>query len=153
MGKKLATLIGIATHKKSRGSISEHKTVQVSSETGLENDFRGAQDQNTQVTILSLSQWQQACHDVAADLHWTKRRANLLIEGIEFDQAMLGQKIQIGEIVLEITDETDPCSRMDELKLGLKEALTPNWRGGVRCRVLQEGVVKVGDNVQILPKE
>ena len=146
----MATLIGIATHRQSRGPITVHNTIKVSREAGLESDFRGAEEQATQVTILSLNSWQQSCHEADTDLDWTERRANLLVDHLHFDSTVLGQQVKIGEIVLEITDETDPCSRMDELKVGLKKALTPDWRGGVRCRVIQEGTIKIGDKVQVL---
>ena len=35
---------------------------------------------------------------------------------------------------LEVTGETDPCERMEEIQPGLFQALAPGWRGGVTCR-------------------
>ena len=46
--------------------------------------------------------------------------------------------------------EVDPCFRMDEQVEGLKAALTPDWRGGVGCTVLQNGSVSIGDPVTII---
>ena len=57
----------------------------------------------------------------------------------------------IGDLVLEITGETDPCSRMDEARQGLRLALTPEWRGGVCCRVVTGGDIAVGDAVRLEP--
>lgn len=144
------TLIGIATHAQSKSAIIEHSTINVSQASGLKGDFRGAQNRNTQVTILSLHAWQQACSQVNKHLHWTERRANLLVDEIHFKKEMLGSQIQIGDVLLQVTDETDPCSRMDELVPELKNALTPDWRGGVRCRVLQEGTISIGDKIEVL---
>ena len=39
---------------------------------------------------------------------------------------------------------------MEEQYNGLKVALTPNWRGGVACTVLQGGSVRLGDSVSIV---
>jgi len=65
---------------------------------------------------------------------------------------LIGSQVQIGNVLLEITKETDPCSRMDALQPGLKAALTPDWRGGARCKVLRKGLVSIGDKVTILKR-
>jgi MOSC domain-containing protein YiiM len=39
---------------------------------------------------------------------------------------------------------------MDKQHEGLRKALTPEWRGGVACRVLRGGDVAVGDDVALL---
>ncbi len=148
----MAKLIGIATHETSRGPITQHEMIHVSKAAGLEGDYRGAMNRNTQVTLLSLKSWQQACSEVNAQLDWKERRANLLIDDIDFNESMIGDQIQIGQILLEITCETDPCARMDQLHDGLKQALTPDWRGGARCKVLREGSIRVGDRVQLLAR-
>ena len=38
---------------------------------------------------------------------------------------------------------------MDEIRPGLTAALTPDWRGGVLGRVVQDGEIAVGDEVRI----
>ena len=77
------------------------------------------------------------------------RRANLLIDGVEFDASFVGKRVRIGEAELEITEETDPCSRMDAQHAGLTAALEPEWRGGVCCKVLKGGDIQIGDRVEI----
>ena len=148
----MAKLIGIATHTESKGSISSHEDIFISLETGLENDFQGKQNPNTQVTLLSLQSWQRACKECLTEIDWTERRANLLIDDIEFASSMIGEQVQIGDVLLEITEETDPCNRMEALQPGLKTALTPDWRGGARCKVLRQGHIKIGDKVTVLKR-
>ncbi len=77
------------------------------------------------------------------------RRANLLVEAVDLPRAK-GGLIAIGDVQLEITNQTVPCGRMDEAHPGLLKALHPEWRGGVTCRVLQAGDVRIGDLVEIL---
>ena len=148
----MANLIGIATHPESKASISSHEEIFVSLQSGLENDFQGQKNPHTQVTLLSLQSWQKACKLCLTEIDWTERRANLLIDNIDFSESMIGEQVQIGEVLLEITRETDPCKRMDALHPGLKEALTPEWRGGARCKVLREGYIRIGDKVTILKR-
>jgi|TARA_B110000908_G_C10239185_1_gene445119 MOSC domain-containing protein YiiM len=115
---------------------------------GVEQDFRGSA-KNRQVTILSTVDWLQVCKEIDADLPWTIRRANLLVDKLTFSQADVGKTLRIGDIELEITRETDPCSRMDDQHQGLKSALMSEWRGGVCCKVIKAGSLKVGDSVEL----
>ena len=77
------------------------------------------------------------------------RRANLLLDGVVFSAQDVGKSVRIGEVILKITQETKPCSLMDELHQGLRNALTPDWRGGVCCKVVEAGSIQVGDHVEI----
>ena len=54
----------------------------------------------------------------------------------------------IGDVTLEVVMETDPCEVMEEKRAGLIDAMTPDWRGGVCCKVLSGGSMKLGDKVQ-----
>lgn len=120
----------------------------ISLENGLEGDSKG-RHQSRQITVLSKESWIKACDELGADLHWTIRRANLLIKGFEFLPTDVGRTLHIGSVILEITRETDPCWKMDRAFAGLKEALTPSWRGGVCCKVIQPGTVTTGDTVEL----
>ena len=148
----MAKLIGIATHSSSKGKIITHSRIKITADQGLKDDYRGGLDPQTAVTLLSLKSWQQACQACGAELDWTERRANLLIDDFNFNIDLVGQQIQIGQTLLEITAETDPCERMEALHPGLKDALTPNWRGGARCRVLRKGKIELGDSVTLLKR-
>ena len=39
---------------------------------------------------------------------------------------------------------------MEEAHAGLLKALHPDWRGGITTRVLEGGVLKIGDPVEVL---
>lgn len=140
-------LLGIAIRQKSRAPMMEQGTIEINGEAGCAGDSRGKPG-DRQVTVMAREDWEAACGELARELPWTTRRANLLVEGLPLRETT-GLQLTIGNVVLEITGETDPCGRMDELAPGLCGALQPNWRGGVCCRVLQAGVVSVGDQVEI----
>jgi len=144
-----AELLGIATHQQSRGHITEHKQAQVSVENGL-NDYRSLKSANTAITVLSLAAWQAACNEAGTNLHWIQRRAQLLLDQLDFSEESVGKQLKIGKVILEVTAETDPCNRMEALHSGLKSALSSNWRGGVRCKVIKAGSLALGDKAQWL---
>jgi MOSC domain-containing protein YiiM len=120
---------------------------EVSERTGVASDFRGKPG-DRQVTVISADVWRQVCRELGKDVPWTLRRANLLVEGLELPRQVRGE-LHIGAVRLQITGETDPCSRMEEQCTGLKVALQPDRRGGVCCRVLSGGAVAVGDAVTL----
>jgi len=75
-----------------------------------------------------------------------------LIEGIDLVESK-GKTLHIAGIILEITGETKPCERMEEQHVGLLEALKPEWRGGVTCKVIKGGRLRIGDPVSLLVGE
>jgi len=125
-----------------------HDAIQILAESGLAGDF-GRKPGKSQVTVLSQEKWDAACAEVGAVIPWMARRGNLFISGIALE-VEIGKRLVIGEVVLEITGETDPCHRMDEAYFGLQNAMIPYARGGVRCRIIQGGRVRVGDCVSLV---
>lgn len=138
-------LVGIAIREESRAAMRELQRVAVSTSDGLQGDFRGRPGKR-QVTVLSSQDWQQACGELGRDLPWTVRRANLMIDGLRF-AGTTDATLRIGQVVLRVCGETDPCQRMDEQADGLQSALRPDWRGGACCRVVRGGVIELGDEV------
>ena len=126
---------------------TKHQTI-ITRVAGVDGDARGKPGKR-QVTLLSLEQWQLACSELNVSLPWTTRRANLLVEGVVFDASFVGKQIKIGQLILLVTGETDPCPKMDAQFQGLTQALTPDWRGGVCCKVIADGRITVGDEVLI----
>jgi MOSC domain-containing protein YiiM len=131
--------------------MQELQRAEISTQAGVQGDSRGKTG-NRQVTVLAAEDWRTACDAVGRDIPWTVRRANLLVEGLALAR-MTGATIRIGEVVLQVKRETDPCGRMDDQVEGLCEALRPAWRGGVCCRVLRGGTVAAGDEVILEPAD
>ncbi|MBU1391271.1 MAG: MOSC domain-containing protein [Gammaproteobacteria bacterium] len=142
-------LLAIAYKTVKRGPMNEVLCANVTQLSGVEKDVFGRPGKR-QVTVLSKLQWQQACHSIDADLPWTTRRANLLVDDLVFSSADMGKHLQIGELRLEITGETDPCKKMEIAHVGLEAALTPDWRGGVTCRVLNDAMIHLGDEITLV---
>lgn len=147
-------LIGIARRARPRAPMEEIASVDVAAGGGLDGDHKGLKFPRRGVTILSREDWEAALAgltDLAGPvpLAWTTRRANLLVEGVRLPQAK-GAIITVGALVLEVTAETYPCSRMEAAHRGLLRALAADWRGGVTCRVVAGGVIGVGDRVAVV---
>jgi MOSC domain-containing protein YiiM len=144
----MSTVKSIAIKTTSRAAMLEQDNAEITIEKGITGDFRGTAA-DRQITILSESAWLEACKSIDTTLPWTIRRANLLIDGVEFSASDVGKTLRIGDVELKITRETSPCSLMDQQHQGLKQSLTPEWRGGVCCNVITAGSIRIGDQVEI----
>ena len=141
----MGILLGIARANALRATLVEVQEADVGGVDGIQGDARG-RNPGRQVTVLFREGWESACGELGVTLPWVTRRANLLVEGIVPPRA--GGQLRIGDLVLEVTQETQPCHLMEAAHRGLKRALTPEWRGGVCCRVLKGGKIRVGDGVE-----
>ena len=142
-------VIGIARAPDKMAPLEELDHVAVSIDAGLDGDARG-RSPGRQVTVLFREDWGDACRDAGVEpLPWLTRRANLYVEGMANPKAV-GARVQIGEVILEVADETKPCALMEQSQAGLRLAMKPEWRGGLCCNVIRGGELQLGDEVSIL---
>lgn len=75
-------------------------------------------------------------------------KENVTVAGLDFQKLGIGQRLRIGESVLEITTPCDPCPRMDEIRMGLQEEL--RGQRGWLCRVVETGRIRKGDAILVM---
>ena len=143
----MGTLLGIAIAPKKRAPMLPVETATVGITEGIQGDARGNR-RDRQITVLFREGWDDACAELGVALPWTTRRANLFVEGVPVPRE--GGRLRIGECILEVTQETTPCGLMEAAQAGLKAVLTPNWRGGVCCKVVSGGILHLKDPVKPL---
>ena len=109
---------------------------------GIQGDAHARPDSSRQVLLMDLETLE------ALALWPGAVRENITLQGLPLQQLRPGDRLQIGEALLEITKPCTPCARMDEIRPGLQEAL--RGRRGVLARVLQSGWIRRGDRVRWL---
>jgi MOSC domain-containing protein YiiM len=72
-----------------------------------------------------------------------RARENITTRGIKLDALPLGQRLRVGNALLEVTKPCTPCHQMDEIRDGLQNAL--RGRRGILCRVVEGGAIHRGD--------
>lgn len=79
---------------------------------------------------------------------------NLLLEGLEDDRACIGDRFALGEALLEVASPRVPCNtlvrrhgRADIMAQVFRQA-----RGGWYCRVLREGFIQAGQELELLAR-
>ncbi len=145
----MAKLLGIAIKPRPKEAMLLCSEALLDTQSGLVGDCCG-QSGKRQVTLMNLSDWQAACAELGVELPWHTRRANLLVDHLPLQQS-IGSRIRLGEALLEVTGETDPCERMEQTYAGLFQALLNDWRGGVTCRVIAGGAIRSGMTVTLDP--
>src|SRR5262245_55348080 len=112
MGQK-GLLLGIATRPVRHAPMEEVMAARITIETGVNRDARG-QPGRRQATVITRDGWEAACLELGvADLPWTTRRANLLVDGVDL-RDKIGYDLRIGDAVLTVSGETRPCKVMEQ---------------------------------------
>jgi MOSC domain-containing protein YiiM len=103
-----------------------------------------------EVTLFEAEALDALRADHGLDLSPGEHRRNLTVRGVRLLD-LLGQRFQVGEVVLEGVKDCPPCEHLVQL-VG-KPVLEPLLaRGGLRARVLQSGTIRVGDTVSVHPR-
>ena len=142
VGKVLA----IAVRTAQRGPMKEVAEAAATPDAGLTGDITVTKDRG--ISLISATQWEQVTRELRADLPWHTRRANVLIDSDSLG-ALIGRTVRLGELLLHVTAETKPCALMDKLHQGLRQALVPDFRGGILARVIEGGRIRVGDQLSV----
>ena len=75
-------------------------------------------------------------------------KENITISGLDLSGAQVGQVISIGdEVTMEVVGDCEACSKMDAIRMGLKDAL--DGKRGTLAKVLNGGAIKVGDTITV----
>jgi MOSC domain-containing protein YiiM len=84
----------------------------------------------------------------ALDVEAGTVKENLTLEGVSLMDLPSGTRLEVGDAELEVTKECEPCSRMDEIREGLRTDLV--GRRGMYAKVTRPGLVRRGDPVRVL---
>jgi MOSC domain-containing protein YiiM len=118
---------------------------------GLAGDHRSEKTPGSgrQVTVISREFIAQIAHFLGRDaIDPALLRRNLVVSGINL-HALRHQRFTIGEsVLLEAGALCHPCSRM-ETNLGRGGVAAMFGHGGLCCRVLESGAIRVGDPVAV----
>ena len=83
-----------------------------------------------------------------ADLAPGQVKENITVTGMNVAEVKPGQVFTIGDTVtLEAVGDCEACSKMDAIRLGLKDQL--QGKRGMLAKVLNGGAIKVGDTVKV----
>jgi MOSC domain-containing protein YiiM len=112
---------------------------------GLKNDKHALPDSSRQVLLIekeTLDELQILPGEV---------KENITTTGMDLMRLQHRDRLMIGDsVILEVTKACSPCSRMEEIRPGLKLQLA--GRRGMLTRVIHGGIVRRGSTIQLIDK-
>jgi len=125
-----------------RFPINELEEAQLIEDKGLRGCIHGRPGSKRQVLLMDLETLERL--DIAPGAV----KENITTEGIDFEKLGEGQRLRVGQGLLEITGPCHPCDRMDEIRMGLQQEL--RGQRGWLCKVVEGGIVRRGDRIELL---
>lgn len=118
-------------------------------EFGIEGDAHAGK-WHRQVSLLGLEKI-DAFNAKGGGVNFGDFGENLVISGIELTKLPIGQRLKVGETILELTQIGKQCHDKCEIFYRVGQCIMPT--NGVFTRVLKGGKVRVGDEVILLENE
>lgn len=139
----------VSVRPTARGEVQELQTVEAVAGKGLVGDHYSGSSGNRQVTLIQAEHLAAVAYMMGGEmLDPGLTRRNIVVSGVNL-LAFKDQQFQIGEAVLEMSGPCEPCSRMEE-NLGEGGYNAMRGHGGICCRIVKGGKIKVGDSVKLV---
>ena len=122
------------------------KSARFVSQWGIENDVHGG-DGLRQVSLLSNDKIEQF-KKLGADVNHGDFGENLVVEGIDCSNLPIGTLLKCNDVILEITQIGKECHARCQIYYKMGDCIMP--REGVFARVIKEGIISVGDVMDII---
>ena len=143
--------IGITKKNNQKLKIEKVNNVEVVAGKGIKGDrnYHDFNEPRKQITLIESENIDYYNQKFNTNFSYLDFRRNLITKNIHLNE-LVGKKLSIGQIDIQVHDLCRPCNYLQEI-LGkdniIKEFLR---RGGLRCEILISGNIKVGDEIKIL---
>jgi MOSC domain-containing protein YiiM len=141
------TVDWIGIRSKRRAPLDALDEVEVVAGVGLVGDhYASKTNGKRQVTLIQREHLTAVAQILAtSEVLADSVRRNIVVSGINL-YALRDRRFRIGEVLLEGAGTCDPCSRMEEV-LGSGGYNAMRGHGGIVCRILEGGKIRIGDAV------
>ena len=143
--------IGIAKENNQKFKIEQVNNVEVIAGKGIKGDryYHDYNEAKKQITLIESENIDYYNKKFSTNFSYLDFRRNLITKNIQLND-LVGKKLSIGQIDIQVHDLCRPCNYLQEI-LGkdniVKEFLR---RGGLRCEILVSGDIQVGDEIRVL---
>ncbi|NUP91192.1 MAG: MOSC domain-containing protein [Candidatus Sumerlaeia bacterium] len=150
----MGTVVSIHTAPAAGAAMVARAEVRAVPGTGLDGDRYAAgegawQRRGTkpkqQMTLIELEALEALVRDYQITLGEHETRRNITTEGVALNH-LVGREFQVGDVRVRGLELCEPCGYLEE-KTGKAVRAGLVHRGGLRCEILSEGVIRVGDAV------
>ena len=136
-----AIVCGIFISRQRHARMIALSETEIIADWGLKGDRKARAGSARQVLLVDENTLR------SVDLQPGDLNENLTIRGIDINGLQRGQRVRVGGALLEVTGPCTVCGELESVRAGLKEQLRD--RRGVLSRVLENGMVRIGDPFMI----
>ena len=147
----MSKIYEIGITKYNNQEIENVNEIKVLKNKGIEGDrhFHEFNDIKNQITLIESENIDFYNKKFKTNFAYIDFRRNLITKNIKLNE-LVEKKLTVGKIQLLVHDLCRPCKHLQE-KLGkdniIKEFLR---KGGIRCEILNDGKIKVGDSIKVI---
>ncbi|SOE23043.1 MOSC domain-containing protein YiiM [Spirosomataceae bacterium TFI 002] len=139
----------VSFRTETRGEVTVPNEINLDAENGIEGDHYKGKNHKRQVTLIQAEHIAAAASFLGINtIDPVLLRRNIVVSGINL-LALKDARFQIGEAILEFTGLCHPCTRMEQ-NLGEGGYNAMRGHGGITCRIVEGGEVRVGDEVNFI---
>ena len=136
---------------KSNQQINEVNSIDVLANQGVVGDrhFKEFNDPYNQLSLIESENIDYYNIKFGSNIPYLDFRRNVVTKGIQLND-LVGKKLLIGSVKVQGHDLCRPCKHLEETLKGqdiIKEFLR---RGGLRCEILNSGIVIIGDEIKVV---
>ena len=147
----MSKVIRLGIAKNNNQKIQEVEKIELLSGKGVVGDrlFDENNDVRNQVTLIESENIDYYNNKFNTDYSYLDFRRNVVTKGIQLND-LVGKKLLIGSVKIQGHDLCRPCKHLEETLKGqdiIKEFLR---RGGLRCEILNSGIVNIEDEIKVI---
>lgn len=144
--RKPGRVVWIGVRPAPRETLRPLPEVEAEKDTGLVGDHHTNRGGKRQVTLIQREHLETVASILGMEaVPPALVRRNIVVEGINL-AALKDRRFRIGDAVFEYAGACHPCSRMED-NLGIGGYNAMRTHGGILARVIQRGLIRVGDAV------
>ena len=147
----MSKVIRLGIAKNNNQKIQEVEKIELLPGKGVVGDrhFDENNDVRNQVTLIESENIDYYNNKFNTDYSYLDFRRNVVTKGIQLND-LVGKKLLIGSVKMQGHDLCRPCKHLEETLKGqdiVKEFLR---RGGLRCEILNSGIVNIEDEIEVI---
>lgn len=145
MEEKNGLVVSLQICEAHRAPMQRLQAVKAVENLGLEGDRHALPDGSRQVLLIEEETLTRLGISIGAV------KENITTRGIGLMDLAAGTRLQIRDVLFELTKPCTPCERMEEIRPGLREEL--QGQRGMLARVVRGGEIRVGDAIAVLGQQ
>ena len=138
--------------KRSIDGLVEFKNNGVAGDRIIDTNVHGGYDQAVYAYAMEDALWWEK--EINEVIPAGRFGENLTTEGIDVNEALIGEKWKIGSVILEVSQPRIPCRVFAGFwkRPTLIKDFTQAARPGAYLRIMQEGTAQAGDLIEVISK-